>query len=153
MFISASLGILVKNEKTFYSVLFSQLILGLGLGLVGMYFCTKINYKFWRSYSFFILLKQPDTKSFILITATGVAMLFVSGVPVKYILGAILGLAFLFGTLVYFKPYLQERIKTFINPAQDSQGASYQIQQSLIALGSGGVFGRGFGQSVQKFSY
>jgi len=45
MFISASLGILVKNGKIFYSVLFNQLILGLGLGLVGMYFCLKINYK------------------------------------------------------------------------------------------------------------
>jgi cell division protein FtsW len=101
----------------------------------------------------FILFKQPDTKSFILITITGLSMLFISGVPVKYILGVGLGLVLLLGTLVYFTPYLQERVKTFINPAQDSQGSSYQIQQSLIALGSGGIFGRGFGQSVQKFSY
>src|SRR3989338_7432239 len=56
MFISASLGILAKNEKTFYSVLFSQLVLGLGIGLVGMYFCSKINYKFWRNFSFLIFL-------------------------------------------------------------------------------------------------
>src|ERR1035437_10476947 len=56
MFISASLGILARSEKTFYSVLFSQLVLGLGLGLVGMYFCLKINYKFWRKYSFLIFL-------------------------------------------------------------------------------------------------
>ena len=232
MFISASLGILAKNEKTFYAVLFSQLILGLGLGLLGMYFCLKINYKFWRKYSFlvflgsilltaavfipslgwshggasrwiqlgpisfqpveflkfgfviyfaawlswvknrvqdfrfgilpfgimlsiiaFILFKQPDTKSFILITITGLSMLFVSGVSVKYILGVGLGLILLLGSLVYFTPYLQERVKTFIHPSIDSQGSSYQIQQSLIALGSGGVFGRGFGQSVQKFSY
>jgi len=232
MFVSASLGVLAKNEKTFYSILFSQLILGLGLGLVGMYFCLKINYKFWRNYSFliflgsiiltaavfipflgwshggaerwiqlgpisfqpveflkfgfviyfaawlswaknrvqdfrfgilpllimlaiiaFILLKQPDTKSFILISITGLSMLFVSGVPIKYILGAGLGMMFLLGTLVYFTPYLQERVKTFINPSQDSQGSSYQIQQSLIAFGSGGILGRGFGQSVQKFNY
>jgi cell division protein FtsW len=59
----------------------------------------------------------------------------------------------LLGGLVYFTPYLQERVKTFINPAQDAQGSSYQIQQSLIALGSGGIFGRGYGQSVQKFNY
>lgn len=232
MFISASLGVLAKNEKTFYSVLFSQLALGLGLGLVGMYFCLKINYKFWRNYSFllflgsivltaavfipslgwshggaqrwieigsfkfqpveflkfgfviyfaawlswvknkvqdfrfgilpfgimlsiiaFILLKQPDTKSFILITVTGISMLFISNISIKYILGAGIGVALLLGSLVYFTPYLQERVKTFINPAQDAQGSSYQIQQSLIALGSGRVFGRGFGQSVQKFSY
>src|SRR3989344_4573762 len=56
MFVSASLGILVKNEKLFFSVLFSQLVLGLGVGLVGMYFCSKINYKFWGKYAFFIFL-------------------------------------------------------------------------------------------------
>lgn len=232
MFISASLGILVKNEKTFYSILFSQLVLGLGLGFLCMYFCLKINYKFWRKFSlliflgsilltasvfipslgwshggaerwiqlgpisfqpveflkfafviclaailssaknkvrdfkfgilpFFImitivaviLLKQPDTKSFILITITGIAMLFIASVPVKYIFGALFVAVLLLGTLVYFTPYLQERVKTFINPSQDAQGSSYQIQQSLIALGSGGIFGRGFGQSIQKFSY
>ena len=100
-----------------------------------------------------ILLKQPDTKSLILITITGISMLFISSVPFKYIFGAIFGIVFLLGIFVYFTPYLQERVKTFINPAQDSQGSSYQIQQSLIALGSGGIFGRGFGQSIQKFSY
>lgn len=232
MFVSASLGILARSEKTFYSVLFSQLVLGLCLGLVGMFICLKINYKFWRNYSFliflgsilltaavfiphigwnhggaerwvqlgpikfqpveflkfgfviyfaawlswaknkvqdfrfgmlpfgimlaiiaFVLLKQPDTKSFILITLTGISMLFVSGVPVKYIFGAVLGLFFLFGSLVYFTPYLQARVKTFMDPSQDGQGSSYQIQQSLIALGSGGVVGRGYGQSIQKFNY
>jgi cell division protein FtsW (lipid II flippase) len=56
MFVSASLGILVKNEKTFYSVLFSQLVLGLTLGFIGMFFCLKINYKFWRKYAFFIFI-------------------------------------------------------------------------------------------------
>ncbi len=232
MFISASLGILAKSEKIFYSVLFSQLVLGLGVGLVGMYITYKINYTFWRRYAFFIflgsifltaavfipsigvahqgaerwinigpvslqpaeilkfafviyfaawlswaknrvqsfkfgilpfsiliiiiatiLLNQPDTKSFILISVTGFFMLFISGVPMKYLFGLGAGAVLLLGTLVFFTPYLQARVKTFINPAQDAQGSSYQIRQSLIALGSGGVFGRGFGQSIQKFSY
>src|SRR3989344_2129220 len=56
MFVSASLGVWAKNEKIFFSVLFSQLVLGLGLGTIGMYVCYKINYKFWRRYSFFIFL-------------------------------------------------------------------------------------------------
>src|SRR3989344_3501794 len=56
MFISASLGILPKNKELFYSVLFNQLVLGLGGGLVGMYLCSKITYKFWRKYAFFIFL-------------------------------------------------------------------------------------------------
>jgi cell division protein FtsW len=46
-----------------------------------------------------------------------------------------------------------DRIQTFINPASDPQGSGYQIKQSLIAVGSGGLFGRGFGQSIQKFEY
>ena len=45
MFVSASLGLLLRNQDTFYSVLFNQLVLGLGLGLVGMYCTYKINYK------------------------------------------------------------------------------------------------------------
>ena len=48
MFISASLGILVKNQQTFYGVLSSQLVLGLGFGIIGMYIALKIDYKFWR---------------------------------------------------------------------------------------------------------
>ena len=233
MFVSSAFGILAKNSKTFYSVLFSQLILGLGFGSLGMYLCLKINYKFLRKYSFYIflaailltasvfiphlgwthggakrwitlgplgtfqpveflkfgfiiyfaawlswvktrvkdfkfgmlpflvmlsiigliLLKQPDTKSVILIVVTALGMLFISDVPMKHLL-TIAGVAILGAfILVSFKPYLQERVKTFMNPAQDSAGASYQIQQSLIAIGSGGMFGRGYGQSIQKFSY
>jgi cell division protein FtsW len=57
------------------------------------------------------------------------------------------------GVLIWTKPYLAARVATFLNPAADPQGAGYQIQQSLIAIGSGGALGRGFGQSVQKFSY
>ncbi|MEK7088595.1 MAG: putative lipid II flippase FtsW [Patescibacteria group bacterium] len=232
MFISASLGILAKNGGTFYSVLFSQLVLGFGFGFFGMYLALKIDYKFWRKYSFyiflgsilltaavfipslgwshlgaerwiqlgplkfqpveilkfgfviyfatwlswaknrvqdfkfgilplvvllaiiaFILFNQPDTKSFILIAVTGISMLFISGVSIKWI--TLLGIAsvVVLGSLVFVTPYLQERIKTFLDPSQDPQGSSYQIQQSLIAIGSGGIFGRGYGQSIQKFSY
>jgi cell division protein FtsW len=71
----------------------------------------------------------------------------------KYILGIGTGALLILGSFVFFTPYLQERVKTFINPSIDPRGSSYQIQQSLIALGSGGIFGRGFGQSIQKFSY
>jgi cell division protein FtsW len=231
-FVSASLGVLAKNKDLFYSVLRSQLILGLGIGFVGMYACLKIDYKFWRKHSLLIflcsifltlavfvpslslrhggaerwvqfagfsfqpveflkfgfiiyfaawlswvktkvhdfkfgilpllvllsiiagiLLHQPDTKSFILITITGIIMLFVSGVPMKYILGFSLCVMVVLSVLVAFKPYLQDRVKTFINPASDPAGSSYQIQQSLIALGGGGIYGRGFGQSIQKFGY
>ncbi len=100
-----------------------------------------------------VLLKQPDTKSLILITITALIMLFVSGTPIKYILG-FFGIAIIaFAILVSFQPYLKERVNTFLNPSENSQGSSYQLQQSLIAVGSGGIFGRGLGQSIQKFNY
>jgi cell division protein FtsW len=100
-----------------------------------------------------VLLKQPDTKSIILITVTALIMLFVSGTPVKYIFG-ILGLAGIAVIiLVSFQPYLRQRINTFFNPSENGQSSSYQLQQSLIAVGSGGIFGRGLGQSIQKFNY
>ena len=100
-----------------------------------------------------LLFVQPDTKSFLIILAAVGAMLFVSGVPIKYLVGVFFGSIILVGVLAYSTPYLQARIKTFINPAQDQSGSSYQLKQSLIAIGSGGLIGRGLGQSVQKFSY
>ncbi len=51
------------------------------------------------------------------------------------------------------RPYIMERIKTFMDPGSDPQGSGYQINQSLIAIGSGGWVGRGYGQSIQKFEY
>jgi len=100
-----------------------------------------------------VLIKQPDTKNIILITITALIMLFVSGTPIKYILGILSIAVILVIILVSFQPYLKERINTFFNPSANGQSSSYQLQQSLIAVGSGGVFGRGLGQSIQKFNY
>lgn len=100
-----------------------------------------------------VLLKQPDTKSVILIATTALAMLFISGTPMKYLFGMFFIIIIGFGVLVYFKPYLMNRVETFINPSANGSTTSYQLQQSLIAIGSGGVFGRGLGQSIQKFNY
>ena len=101
----------------------------------------------------FVLLKQPDTKSVILISITAMVMLFVSGMPWKYIMGIFIVSIVGFGILVAFTPYLKSRVDTFLHPSRNQSGASYQLQQSLIAIGSGGVFGRGLGQGIQKFSY
>lgn len=100
-----------------------------------------------------ILLKQPDTKSLILISVSALVMLFVSGVPWKWVIG--IGSICVAGLIVLalLRPYVMSRINTYINPSSDPKGSSYQLQQSLIAIGSGGIFGRGLGQSVQKFKY
>jgi len=103
--------------------------------------------------SFALLFKQPDTKSIILLTAVFGALLFVFGVKLKKILIIFVSICAVLAIAVLTRPYLRERIQTFINPASDLRGASFQLDQSHIAIGSGGVFGRGLGQSVQKFSY
>ncbi len=100
-----------------------------------------------------VLLKQPDTKSVILIATTAMVMLFISGMPWKYILGIFVISIVGFGILVSVTPYLKSRVDTFLHPSQNQSGASYQLQQSLIAIGSGGIFGRGLGQSIQKINY
>lgn len=100
-----------------------------------------------------ILLQQPDTKSIILMFVASAGMLILSGVPWRYV-GIAFGIgALMFGILALTKPYLFQRVTTFMNPSSDLQGSSYQLQQSLIAIGSGGTFGRGLGQSIQKFTY
>jgi len=50
-------------------------------------------------------------------------------------------------------PYRLERLRVFLNPEHDTKGAGYQITQSFIAIGSGGIFGRGFGEGIQKYNY
>lgn len=99
-----------------------------------------------------ILLKQPDTDTLLITIFAGLAIYLVGGGRWKYvfILGfcGVLGL----GVIASSRPYIMSRISTFINPSADSLGSGYQIQQSLIAVGSGGIFGRGFGQSIQKFN-
>ncbi|XKT74987.1 MAG: FtsW/RodA/SpoVE family cell cycle protein [Patescibacteria group bacterium UBA2103] len=100
-----------------------------------------------------VLLLQPDTGTALVLIATAVTMYFAAGAPWRDIgILSLFGVAGV-GVLAAIRPYVLERILTFIQPGSDPLGASYQIQQSLIAIGSGGLFGRGIGQSVQKFSY
>lgn len=100
-----------------------------------------------------VLLLQPDTGTLVILGVTGVAMTFSAGIKYRHIAiiaGVVLCCA---AVLAISRPYLLERVTTFLDPTSDPSGSGYQIKQSLIAVGSGGVFGRGFGQSVQKFNY
>lgn len=100
-----------------------------------------------------ILLPQPDTDTFFVIAITGGVMYFAAGATWKHLaLGAGAGIVGLI-TIVMIRPYIWERILTFLDPSRDPLNSGYQVQQSLIAIGSGGFTGRGFGQSVQKFSF
>lgn len=100
-----------------------------------------------------LLLPQPDTKSLVLIIIAVTAVAFVAGLKWKYLAVLVGGGLIALAVVVMVRPYAFDRVETFLHPGHDPLGSSYQIRQSLIAIGSGGVFGRGLGQSVQKFSY
>lgn len=100
-----------------------------------------------------ILLRQPDTDTFLLIGSAGVAMFVTAGGRWRDVGLMFLSAVILLAVLAFSRPYIMDRFTTFLNPLDDPQGKSYQIQQSLIAIGSGGFAGRGFGQSIQKFEY
>ena len=100
-----------------------------------------------------IMLLQPDTDTFLIMIFAGMAMFIVAGARWRDIGIIILTGIVMIAVLATARPYVMERILTFTDPSADPLGSGYQIQQSLIAVGSGGVAGRGFGQSIQKFEY
>ena len=100
-----------------------------------------------------VMLLQPDTDTFLIMAFSGLAMYLIAGARWRDI-----GIVLLCGVIgliliATFRPYVMDRITTFLNPDVDPLGSGYQIQQSLIAVGSGGITGRGYGQSIQKFEY
>ena len=100
-----------------------------------------------------LLLAQPNTSTTMLLIATGSVMYFVAGAPWRdFIILLLAGIAAL-GLVILVRPYVLDRIETYLHPSANALSSGYQIQQSLIAVGSGGLFGRGFGQSVEKFNY
>lgn len=100
-----------------------------------------------------VLLFQPDTGTFVILVAAGGAMAIAAGTRMRHVVILATALAIGLAVLALMRPYLLDRVTTFLDPVGDPTGAGYQIKQSLIAVGSGGWFGRGFGQSIQKFHY
>jgi len=100
-----------------------------------------------------VLLSQPDTDTFFIIFFAGIAMYLVAGCRWRDLaILAVIGIMG-FGVVYAVRPYIRARVYTFIHPTHNALGSGYQSQQSQIAIGSGQIFGRGFGQSVQKFNF
>ncbi len=99
------------------------------------------------------LIFQPDLGTLIIIIAIATSMYFVSGAKVGHIFSLLaLGvIATIF--MIKIAPYRMDRLMVFLHPELDPRGIGYQINQALLALGSGGIFGLGFGHSRQKFNY
>lgn len=100
-----------------------------------------------------VLLLQPDFGTFLVVLIPAFIVYFVGGAKTRDIFILIISGIVLFLVLIQARPYMKERVLTFIEPSRESLGAGYHLNQSLIAVGSGGVFGRGIGQSIQKFNY
>ncbi len=100
-----------------------------------------------------LLLLQPDTDGAAILALASLGMLFAAGGRVWHILAIVLIGIGAVGLAAYQRPYLMERFTTFLDPEADPRGAGYQLHQSLIAVGSGEWTGKGFGQSIEKFSF
>ncbi len=101
----------------------------------------------------FMLLLQPDLGSVVVLFVCTFGLLFIGGAKVIQFIAIIAaGLAALVG-LIMFEPYRMRRVTSFLDPWADPFGSGYQLTQSLMAFGRGGLFGQGLGNSVQKLSY
>jgi cell division protein FtsW len=100
-----------------------------------------------------LLLLEPHLSCTIIVICVASILLFSAGAKIRHfiLLGipAVAGLA----TVVAFVPYMRARVLSFLDPWKDLQGDGWQAVQSLYAIGSGGIFGRGLGRSMQKFLY
>lgn len=137
----------------------------LGLIIFTSKYLSKSN-KFLKSYKegvfpilgitflfFGLIMLEPDLGTGVILVVAITALLFISGVNMKFFYG--LGLLGVIGlvVLIVIAPYRMDRITAFINPWKDASGTGFQIIQSLYAIGPGGLLGTGFLNSIQKHFY
>ena len=127
---------LVRNKKEIKSFVTAIIKPALPLGLVS-----------------FLCLLQPDYGSTALVLFVALGILFLSGVRLIYICGAIIAVSGILFLLIFFFDHALERLLCYQDPFADATGCGYQLVQALIAVGSGEWFGVGLGSSVQKLFY
>ena len=100
-----------------------------------------------------LLILQPDIGTLGVIVITSCLLYFIGGGKITQIAALFVLAVFALFLVIQAAPYRLERLRVFLNPEHDTKGAGYQITQSFIAIGSGGIFGRGFGEGIQKYNY
>lgn len=100
-----------------------------------------------------LIMLQPDLGTTMIVSVIGFSQIFVSSVNLIYFFGAIAVGAISTLLLILTSPYRKDRLMTFLEASSDPLGKGYHIRQVLLSLGSGGVFGVGFGASRQKYSF
>ena len=100
----------------------------------------------------YLVIAQPDLGTSILIAASGLAVIWLAGVKIRYFVYSLLTLLVCAPFVISFlKPYQKARILSFLNPDRDPMGAGYHILQSKIAVGSGGLYGKGYLKGTQSY--
>ena len=100
-----------------------------------------------------LLIIQPDTGTAAVIIGTAMIMYLASGAPLIWFAGMVTLGAGAIAFLVKSSPYRAARFMTFLHPELDPQGIGYHINQAILAIGSGGILGLGYGKSRQKYLY
>lgn len=100
-----------------------------------------------------LLAMQPDFGSVLVISVIAAGMFFAAGGSIFHIFGGALFAAAIAYPIIMSREYIRNRFMAFFDPSIDPLNVSFQIKQALIAVGSGGIFGVGFGKSIQKFGY
>jgi len=103
--------------------------------------------------SLLLIVKQPDLGTSVLVMAVAIALIFAAGARKRHLLGLAILFVIALAVLVYLFPYRWQRVVIFMDPWKDPKGVGYQTIQSLCALGTGGIFGLGLGQGIQKRGY
>lgn len=100
-----------------------------------------------------LIMLQPDLGTTLVVGLIGITQIFVAGIPILYFLGSLLAGIVGVIVLILTSPYRRDRLMTFLQVTSDPLEKGYHIRQVLLALGSGGLFGLGIGQSRQKFLF
>lgn len=100
-----------------------------------------------------LLILEPDLGTLTIIIASSASVFFAAGVSSRQVVAVGLIILFLIGIFIWTSSYRRQRLLTYFNPHVEKQSTGYHINQATLAIGSGGFWGRGFGNSVQKYLY
>ncbi len=100
-----------------------------------------------------LIMSQPDFGSLLTMATAAGLLFFAAGANLKFYFGGIIAFLISSTVIIFSNDYIFKRFQIFMNPELDPLGAGFQMKQALIAIGSGGVFGKGFQNSIQKFDY
>lgn len=100
-----------------------------------------------------LVMLQPDLGTTLVIGLVAISLYFLAGAPLLHLLALTTSAITAVSILIFSSSYRRDRFFTFLDPDKDPLGTSYHIRQIIIALGSGGIFGKGIGRSMQRFRY